>query len=276
MMTAEYDFKHSTREAWLFAAMPLLAELLTKAHTAPVDHRTMRVSVGWPRNMKKSFGECWAKENSEGGVAEIFISPALKDAMKILDVLLHEMVHGVVGHECKHKGPFKTLARAAGLEGKLTATFVTEGTPLWIELNRINNVLGTWPGIKMDPKLKPKKPREDPWISLWSVNDPDEKYRVRLAISQMEIHGRPKDPWGELMLTEDEIEAGLTPKDVEAELIAGDLVGDGEDTMPGADAGTAGDLLIPPVAEPGIMIAPVPEEQVARVDTSDAGGSLHG
>ena len=68
--------------------------------------------------------------------------------LEALDILTHELVHASVGNEHGHKGPFKTLARALGLEGKLTAT--TAGPELEKHLQDIVKTLGKYPHSKID------------------------------------------------------------------------------------------------------------------------------
>jgi len=52
----------------------------------------------------------------------MFISPVLADPVKVLDVVVHENVHRIVGIKCGHKGAFKRLAESIGLTGKMTST----------------------------------------------------------------------------------------------------------------------------------------------------------
>jgi hypothetical protein len=75
--------------------------------------------------MSRVIGECWSPKASRDGHAEIFISPLLDDATGPHGVgatLVHELVHATVGNECGHRGAFKRVAEAVGLEGPMTAT----------------------------------------------------------------------------------------------------------------------------------------------------------
>jgi hypothetical protein len=56
---------------------------------------------------------------------EILVSPVIADSMRVAGILAHELIHASVGVEHGHKGPFRQMAKALGLEGKMTAT--TEG-----------------------------------------------------------------------------------------------------------------------------------------------------
>ena len=73
----------------------------------------------------------------------------------MLDTLVHEMVHAIVGTECGHKGAFKHLARAVGLEGKLTATHA--GDYLAATLVSINSTLAGRFGAYPHAPLKVNK-----------------------------------------------------------------------------------------------------------------------
>lgn len=98
----------------------------------------VRVSIGWPKGSRggkgHSIGQCWALEASTDKHAEIFVSPSLgnrNQSARILDVLAHELCHAVAGQKAGHKGPFKQVALAIGLEGKMTATTAGEQFKTW-------------------------------------------------------------------------------------------------------------------------------------------------
>lgn len=125
------EYKYTTREEWLMAAIALL----TTKHFAPNGYNVpdkVKASIGFPkgRGGKKggshSIGQCWHDECSKGKIHEIFIHPELDDASRILDVLIHEMVHAVVSVKAGHRKAFRECAVKLGLEGKMTATVATE------------------------------------------------------------------------------------------------------------------------------------------------------
>lgn len=132
--------KPMTREEWLNAALNSLKPwFLARANaTIPSD---ARVSVGFPGggSARKRIGECWPRARSTDKVNEIFISPVLNDPARMLDVLTHEAVHAVDDCVSGHKKEFKRIAKAVGLEGKMTATHA--GEELKAELNRIIQTL---------------------------------------------------------------------------------------------------------------------------------------
>jgi hypothetical protein len=71
---------------------------------------------------------------SSKGVNEIFISPRIADRpAQMLDILVHEAVHASDDCASGHKGHFARVARAVGLEGKMTATHAGPELAKWIE-----------------------------------------------------------------------------------------------------------------------------------------------
>lgn len=118
------------REGWLDM---MLARFITK-HFAEAGYTVpdkVRLTCGWPHkggvgSRKRRIGECWSPKCSLDGSHQIFISPVLDDPIKVLGVLIHEVVHAVVGVEHGHKKPFSKCAAAVGLTPKWTATGESE------------------------------------------------------------------------------------------------------------------------------------------------------
>lgn len=109
-----------TREEWLLAAAAEIVSLV------PAAVQPFRVSVGWPRGARgkgsHAIGQCWHAACSADKTREIFISPELQDAARVLDVLAHELLHAALPPEAKHGAAFRKLALHIGLEGRMTAT----------------------------------------------------------------------------------------------------------------------------------------------------------
>jgi len=110
----------------------------------------VHLSVGWPSRggtakRNRSIGQCFDGRISEDGFPHVFISPTLPETKpeRILDVLLHELVHAAVGCEAGHRGEFKACAQVLGLVGSMTAT--TAGAELTERLERLATVLGAFP-----------------------------------------------------------------------------------------------------------------------------------
>lgn len=146
---------HSTREEWLTAAIELLAPLYAEVgESLP----TVRVSVGWPGGSGRNnsvIGQCWATAASGDSVSQIFISPVLDDAVRVLDVLAHELIHALDDNESGHKGRFAKVAKGIGLTGKMTATVA--GAELEARLQGLAVELGAYPHSAISPAVGVKK-----------------------------------------------------------------------------------------------------------------------
>jgi hypothetical protein len=138
-MTAKFQ----TREEWLVAAVEALVPIFDYAGQMLPD---VRVSVGWPGgNGRKNsvIGQCWSTKVAADKVSQIFISPVLDEAVRVLDVLVHELIHAIDDCESGHKGRFAKIAKAVGLTGKMTATVA--GDDLKAKLEAIAEELGEYP-----------------------------------------------------------------------------------------------------------------------------------
>jgi hypothetical protein len=196
---------HETREGWLRSAMDLLKPIIEKAEGGFTVPDNIQVSCGWPRwGSGQAIGQCWSHTYCvEGKYQHIFISPELHDRHDVLATLLHEMVHAVVGTKEGHRGKFAKLARAVGLQGKLTATVVLPDNPLHAVLKRIADDLGPYPHVGLK-KPKKRAKHDDRYINLYSRTLGTE-YKIRMATAMLKEHGWPSDPMGERMVTEDQL-----------------------------------------------------------------------
>jgi len=141
------------RESWLLEA---IEQLRTDFDAVESEiPKKIHVTCGWPSTggrpgKKQTIGECWPEDCSEDGYVEIFINPMINDSIKVLGVLVHELIHAC-GHN-GHRGQFRVLAKALGLEGKMTATEV--GEDLAKRLEDIIAPLGEYPHSKLTPLAK--------------------------------------------------------------------------------------------------------------------------
>lgn len=113
----------------------------------------VRCTCGWPSrqalsNVKRRIGECWSESSSADGTIEIFISPVLSDSVRVLGVLVHEMVHAIVGAEAKHGRPFAECAEKVGLVKPWTATTESEALIETLE-SWVRDTLGPYPHAPM-------------------------------------------------------------------------------------------------------------------------------
>jgi hypothetical protein len=189
--------KHKTREQWLMAAVKKLQPIFKK-HGYPIPEK-LQVSCGWPHgHRKETIGQCFYKSNTADGTVHLFVSPALgDDGVRVLDVLVHELVHAAVGEGHGHRGDFKKLARLIGLEGPLTATIVSEGTVLHGALKKIHTMLGTYPHSVINYKLGKVK-KDATWVRVKSTKNPE--YTMAISIKNLKHSGFPLDPWGQKMV----------------------------------------------------------------------------
>ena len=141
-----------TREQWLERATKLLDQEIFKAAGLEVPH-DVKISCGWPVSggasaKRTTIGQCFARSASAAGVNEIFISPKLAETERVLDVLMHELIHAIDDCQNGHKAPFKRMALAVGLQGKMTAT--TASDELKERLNALIETLGQYPHDALD------------------------------------------------------------------------------------------------------------------------------
>lgn len=165
----------------------------------------VRVTCGWPSHAalskkRRAIGECWDKSQTQDDVAQIFISPLLEEVngeQGVLEVLVHELVHAVVGCKAQHRGPFSRLAGAVGLVKPWTSTLATP--ELQERFKIISDELGPYPHAPIIPSLKDRKPQGSRLIKA----ECDEcGYTVRVTKKWLDI-GPPHCPLHGKMSVED-------------------------------------------------------------------------
>lgn len=187
------------REDWLQRAVYHLSELLTEVPEVE-SVPEVRVSVGWPggRGRKSTtIGQCWATKTASDGVPQVFVSPVLSDGLRVLDVLLHELVHAWDDCKSGHRGPFRRVARAVGLEGRMTATTASES--LVGRLEGILELLGDYPHAALVPSAKPTT-QTTRMLKAECVNGSG--YLVRLTRKWLDEYGAPICPCHEERMVE--------------------------------------------------------------------------
>jgi hypothetical protein len=143
------------RETWLTECAQFILDDLIAMH-ATVPTTQFRISIGFPSGRpSKVLAQCWKHEASADGVNEIFVSPTVDDSIEILAALAHELIHFSDNCESGHQNHFARVARAIGLEGKLTATVA--GADLATQLSLYVDLLGPIPHAKLDVTLSGKK-----------------------------------------------------------------------------------------------------------------------
>jgi hypothetical protein len=187
------------REKWLIEATGLLElEFFNKPIRALP--KKLALSCGIPKGSSRAIGQCWDPRVSSDGTTHIFICPSLDDPLQILATLLHELIHACVGIQERHGGNFAKMARWVGLEGKLTATTVSEGTKLHKKLTTISERLGPYPhkAMQKNRSVAIKKKGQSKRIKL--VSTTEDSYSLTISIKVFEEFGSPQDPWGNPMV----------------------------------------------------------------------------
>lgn len=128
------------REDWMMAAGLAMAPIFERAGAKlPEKWRvTMSLCPG-----RRAVGVCISPSASADGTWEILIRLDQAEALEVIAILVHELVHASVGLECKHRGPFKRVATAIGLQGPMTST--TPGPAFVAAVRPVLDRLGPFP-----------------------------------------------------------------------------------------------------------------------------------
>jgi predicted SprT family Zn-dependent metalloprotease len=152
-----------TREEWLNTALNRIEPLFGDIKFPD----NIRVSCGFCSIAKPKkivgikihvLGVCCPSEFSNGGFTEIFIDPIVDDSSRVLDILVHEVIHAILGSGKGHGKEFKQLALSVGLEGKMTST--TASPELKEKLDKIVEEIGEYPHKAYELKEKDGEPEE--------------------------------------------------------------------------------------------------------------------
>jgi hypothetical protein len=182
-----------TREDWLNRAVIAMRPWFTaQSLTVPP---TVHVSIGWPSRSalsrrRQRLGECWHGETSSDKCPQLFISPTLTESSRILDVLLHEMLHTAMPVGEKHGRRFAKAAKELGLEGKPTATVA--GEELKAKLNGLIAKLGAIPHAGLSATSQTKKQS----TRLLKAECSDCGYIIRVTQKWIDDAGLPTCPCG--------------------------------------------------------------------------------
>ena len=143
----------TNRESYLTEAAGLILDdilmPIVESSGYQYERPVYRVSMGFPKHSRggKAIAVCFAKCASSDGVNEIFINPEIDEPVQVMESLLHELIHAIDDLKSGHRNFFAAIARRAGLNGKLTATYA--GDSLAATLREYAELLGTFPHQKM-------------------------------------------------------------------------------------------------------------------------------
>ena len=172
---------NSARVAWLERAY---GELREKFLTDAPERAAL--TCGFPPRHAQgkhiSIGSCWSGWKDGEGFLISMHPMIFPDRLKVLETLLHEMIHATVGLDCGHKGKFREAMLAVGLEGKSTATHA--GAECAERLTLIGDSLGPIPAGRgeLTPKaIKVQTTRMRKWTC------PECQQIVRAATDSLKI-----------------------------------------------------------------------------------------
>ncbi|MDT8915806.1 hypothetical protein [Amycolatopsis sp. PS_44_ISF1] len=199
-----------TREMWLHKAIEALRPRFEEVGMPLPEKIHVSVGFGGAARAENKFilAVCWATEASADKANHIFISPVLDDTARILDVLIHELIHAADNCKSGHKGPFAEAATRLGLTGKMTATVAS--VELAAEMITLAETLGDYPHGKFTafdhaPAPKPgEEPAPKPKVSsgpsaqgtrMLKLVCPEDGYTVRTTAKWLAV-GYPSCPCG--------------------------------------------------------------------------------
>lgn len=204
-----------TREAWLHSAVDAIRPWFAEhGYTVP---EKLQLSFSLPKgNVKMIRGQCWDPICSEDGTVNIMISPLQDDPFQMVSTLIHETCHAVVGCEHGHKKPFVEAARKMGLEGKPKSAALPQEGEQADRVRKLLEELGPLPHspLKLHGKMGKARPPAGGWVKL--ISPVDHSYILRISPVAYRS-GAPRDPWGQLMVEEDDLEVFLIGGEREAE-----------------------------------------------------------
>lgn len=141
-----------TREAWLEEAITIMRPRFVEIGF-PLPER-VHISIGFSYGAAKEnatiLGTTWKRAASEDAVNHVFISPEDSDTARILETLLHELIHVALDCEDGHRGRFAEAATRLGFTGPMTTTPST--IELAAELMVLAAELGEFPHGKLTPR----------------------------------------------------------------------------------------------------------------------------
>jgi hypothetical protein len=136
-----------TRENWLRDAVKKFRTLIEEVSGIVVPDVRVSMGYGGIRYERDVAAVCYRRDADEFGLNQIFISPAHGNAVKVLESLLHELIHAALDNEDGHKGRFAEYAVRLGFDGPFTVTPASPGLKDELELLAIE--LGAFPHGKL-------------------------------------------------------------------------------------------------------------------------------
>ena len=143
-----------TREDWLNQVAQRMRPLFAEAGAELPERFRITMSL---TKRQRAIGVCFDRSASADGSYEILVRLDQHEPVQVAAILAHELVHAAVGVEQGHGPAFGKVARAIGLEGKLTATvpgdeFRASVAPILAEVGPFPHAPLDWSGQRSGPK----------------------------------------------------------------------------------------------------------------------------
>lgn len=199
--------EHDTRESWLRAAAGELRPYFQSCGLSIPNN--IRFAIAFPSTGRRGarIGECWHSSTSEDANFEIIIRADIADAVEVLGVLVHELLHAVLPADAGHGKPYRDAALKLGLEGKMRHAM--PGQLLRERLEKMAESLGTLPHARLNiergrdnkgPADRPKK--QGTRMLKATCREESCAFVVRVAASPVREIGPPHCPRHGEMLVE--------------------------------------------------------------------------
>lgn len=142
---------NATREGWFHRGVDAFRPRFVEVGYPLPDiiHVSIGFSYGARRENEVILGTTWKRERSADGNNHLFISPEDSDTARILETLLHELIHVTLDCEDGHKKRFAEIATRLGFEGPMAET--PASIELAAELMTLADALGEFPHARLDP-----------------------------------------------------------------------------------------------------------------------------
>lgn len=149
-----------TREEWLQAATTELRTVLFSRTDLSVPE--VRIGVGWPSGgmRTRTGGQTWARAASADGINEITVRVDIHDAVDVLSILGHELIHAALDCKGGHGKMFQRAFFSMGYVNDPKAS--VPGAALRTEYALLAQSLGDYPsadGLALAAKKKKQTTR---------------------------------------------------------------------------------------------------------------------
>lgn len=184
--------KNTNRELWLTRLAKELERLFKRVGAPALP--AYRVTCGWPSRKaltrkNKVIGQCFDKSCSKDKTTEMIVSMFIDNEADAAQILAHEMIHASVGTAAGHGKPFRDVAIAIGLEGKMTATVAGPEFIKWIK--PVLKKIGKYPHATVDASAATKKQGTRLVKVVCRIHD---SYSVRMSQKWIDEAGAPICP----------------------------------------------------------------------------------